>query len=161
MSFGSRSFGAIAVCLAVGVSFAAASVECDAERGICRKRVDGKIERSVRDIAGGIVAEITSNDTETALRIGRHLADVTERFERGQSVPASDPFFSALAAHRGEVALSITEIEGGVRVSATSRNPEVVALIRQHAAKGVSEFADKGLERAPQRAPRPASESAP
>lgn len=139
MSFRSLSLAAIALCLAVGACYASTGVDCDAERGICRKRKDGKIQRSVTEIAGGIAAEITSQDPEAAGRIARDLAELTDRLENGQPARTAEPLFAALAAHHREVAMTVTEIEGGVRVTATSKNPAVVAQIRQGANRAVSE----------------------
>ena len=256
MSFRSLSLGAIALCLAVGVPFASASVECDAERGICRKTgaavaapapamveeevpaaaaapapapapapatgcpkaagqghgqgkgaghgncagcgkgaghgqgggcgkcaghgqgaghgqaagahqppdretIHGmlaqheKIQRSVKDIDGGIVADTTSKDPEVAAMIKKHVAEMKTRLEQGQPTRMWDPLYAALYEHHDEIAMSIVEIEGGVRVTETSKNPEVVALIRQHATRGVSEFAAQGFERAHQPTPLP------
>lgn len=223
MSFRSMSLGAIAVCLAVGVPFASASVECDAERGICRKpgaavaapaeapaagcpRATGKglgqgkgaghgrstgcgqgagcgrgagcgqcaghgqtarghqppdretihgllaqhekIQRSVKDVDGGIVSDTTSKDPQVAAMIRKHTVEMKTRLEQGQPTRMWDPLFAALHEHHAEIALSIVEIDGGVRVTETSKNPEVTALIRQHAHKGVSEFVAQGFERA-------------
>ena len=208
MSFRSLSLGAIALCLVVGVPFASASVECDAERGICRKTgaavaapvpapamveeevpaaaaapapapapatgcpkaagqghghgkgagcgkcagcgkgaghgqgagahqppdretIHGmlaqheKIQRSVNDIDGGIVADTTSKDPEVAAMIRKHVAEMKTRLEQGQPTRMWDPLYAALYEHHAEIAMSIVEIEGGVRVTETSKNPEV------------------------------------
>ena len=241
MSFRSLVVAAIALCLAVGVPFASASVECDAERGICRKTgaaapapapamveeevapaapaaapapapapasgcpkaagkghghgkgaghgqgagcgkgaghgagsgaagahqppdretIHGmlaqheKIQRSVKDIDGGIVSETTSKDPQVAAMIKKHTAEMETRLEQGQPTRMWDPLFAALNEHHAEIAMSIVEIDGGVRVTETSKNPEVVALIRQHAHKGVSEFVAQGFERAHKASPLP------
>ena len=139
MSFRFLSLGAIALCLAVGVPFASASVECDAERGICWKRGDGNIQRTVKEIAGGVVAEITSPDPKVAAQIGKDLAELADRLEKGQPARTSDPLFAAIAQHHAEIALTVVEIEGGVSLTASSKNPKVTALIRQHATKGDGE----------------------
>jgi hypothetical protein len=136
MRFRSISFTSIAVCLAVGVPYASAGVECDAERGVCWKRGDGKIQRTVKEVTGGITAEITSPDPKVAAQIGRDLAELADRLEKGQPAQTSDPLFAAIAQHRSEIALTVVEIEGGVSLTASSKNPKVTALIRQHATKG-------------------------
>jgi hypothetical protein len=47
------------------------------------------------------------------------------------------------------------ETGGGVRVTETSEDPRVTALIRQHATRGVSEFVQGGFERARRTTPLP------
>ena len=114
-----------------------------------------KIQRSVKEIDDGIVADTTSQDPEVAAMIRKHVAEMKTRLDKGQPTRMWDPLFAALDEHHDEIAMSIVEIEGGVRVTETSKNPEVVALIRQHAHKGVSEFAAQGFERAHKASPLP------
>jgi len=114
-----------------------------------------KIQRSVKDVDGGIVSETTSRDPEVAAMIRKHVAEMKTRLEAGQPVRMWDPLFAALYEHHDEISLSVAEIEGGVRVTETSQNPEVVALIRQHANRAVSEFAAEGFERAHETTPLP------
>jgi hypothetical protein len=87
--------------------------------------------------------------------IRKHTAEMKTRLEQGQPTRMWDPLFAAIYEHHDEIAMSIVEIDGGVRVTETSKNPEVVALIRQHAHKGVSEFVAQGFERAHKASPLP------
>jgi hypothetical protein len=135
MRLGSIASRVLALCLAFAPALAAGSVECDAERGVCWKRGDGKIQRTVKEITGGIAAEITSPDPKVAAQIGRDFAELADRLEKGQPAQTSDPLFAAIAQHRSEIALTVVEIEGGVSLTASSKNPKVTALIRQHATK--------------------------
>ena len=54
-----------------------------------------------------------------------------------------DPLFREIFDHRSEIVMEIETVEGGVRVTETSENPAVAALIKAHAYK-VSEFVARG-----------------
>ena len=78
-----------------------------------------------------------------------------ERMESGHGMRWWDPLFAELFRHHDKIRMEIEDIEGGVRVRETSDDPEVAKLIRQHAIHGVSEFVEKGYERARQSSPLP------
>jgi hypothetical protein len=114
-----------------------------------------KIQRQVKDIAGGIEATTTSKDPAIAALIQTHVAQMKTRLASGQPVRHWDPLFRELFRHSDKIELEATNIEGGVRVVETSKDPEVVKLIRQHARRGVSEFVAEGPARLPQPTPLP------
>jgi hypothetical protein len=105
-----------------------------------------KITRQVEDLPNGVRASSTSPDPEIARQLRTHVAQMKSRLEAGMPMRRFDPLFRELFAHAGEIRMTIDELPGGVRVTETSDNPQVVLLLRQHA-RTVSEFAVEGFER--------------
>lgn len=114
-----------------------------------------KIERQVEEIPGGIRAVTTSRDPEVADQIRIHVSQMKERLEQGQPIRMMDPLFRELFRHHDKINLQVEHIPGGVRVTETSKDPQVTLLIRQHATRAVSEFVDGGMRRAMQPTPLP------
>lgn len=113
------------------------------------------IERRVEDIPGGVETWTTSDDPEVAELIRVHVRQMDARLESGQPVRRWDPLFAEIFEHAEAIEMVIEDIPGGVRVVETSDDPEVVALIRQHAHRAVSEFVERGMERAHEPTPLP------
>jgi hypothetical protein len=107
-----------------------------------------KITRSIEEIPGGIRASTTSSDPEVARQLRTHVGQMKTRLEAGMPMRRFDPLFRELFAHADKVRMTIDEIPGGVRVTETSDDPQVVLLLRQHA-RTVSEFAEQGFDRMP------------
>lgn len=107
-----------------------------------------KVTRRVEEIAGGIRAFTTSNDPEVARQLRTHVGQMKARLEAGMPMRRFDPLFRELFAHADKIRMTIDEVPGGVRVTETSDDPQVVLLIRQHA-RTVSEFAEQGFDRMP------------
>jgi len=63
--------------------------------------------------------------------------------------------FRELFANRDRITLKIEDIPGGVRVLPTCDDPQVAALIRQHAHHFVSEAAEQGMASAMRPTPLP------
>ncbi|CAN5857204.1 hypothetical protein BH23GEM7_BH23GEM7_25020 [soil metagenome] len=114
-----------------------------------------KIERQVEDIPGGVRTITRSDDPEVAELIRTHVRQMKERFEQDMPIRMMDPVFRELFEHRERAHLEYEEIPGGVRVTHTSEDPQVVLLIRQHAHRFVSEAAEQGMRRAMQPTPLP------
>ena len=114
-----------------------------------------KIEREVENIPGGVRTTTTSEDPEVAEQIRTHVRQMKERMEEGRPIRQMDPLFRELFDHHEEIHLEYEEIPGGVRVTETSENPEVVSLIRQHAHEFVNEVVEHGMRRAMQPTPLP------
>jgi len=114
-----------------------------------------RIERTVRNVPGGVVAVTTSADPQVAQLIRTHVRQMRASYERDEPIRTMDPVFRELFANRDRITLKIEDIPGGVRVLHTSDDPQVAALIRQHAHHFVSEAAEQGMARAMRPTPLP------
>ena len=106
-----------------------------------------KIHRAVEEIEGGVATTTLSEDPAIAAKIRVHVRQMQARVATGDGLRYWDPLFVEVFKHHDEIAMVIEDVPGGVLVRETSRNPDVVTLIRAHA-KTVSEFAERGFERA-------------
>lgn len=106
-----------------------------------------QIERTVRDVPGGVMATTTSGDPRVTELIRTHVRQMKASYERDEPIRMADPVFRELFANRERIDLTIEDVPGGVRVLHTSDDPRVAALIRQHAHHFVSEAAEQGMAR--------------
>ena len=113
------------------------------------------IERRVEDLPNGVETWTTSEDEDVATLIRQHVRQMKARLESGRPMRRWDPLFAAIFEHADAIEMIIEDIPGGVRVVETSEAPEVVALIRQHAHRAVSEFVEGGMGRAHEPTPMP------
>ena len=113
------------------------------------------IQRQVEEVDGGVITITTSEDPEVTDTIRFHVMQMETRLQKGQPMRQWDPLFRELFAHSAEIKTEVEEIPGGVKVRQTSDNPEVAALIRQHATRAVSEFVRDGYDRVHQATPLP------
>ncbi|MEO0559103.1 MAG: hypothetical protein AAF170_13075 [Bacteroidota bacterium] len=113
------------------------------------------IERRVEDLPNGVKTWTTSDDEEVAVLIRQHVRQMKARLESGRPMRRWDPLFAEVFAHADAIEMTIEDIPGGVYVVETSTDPEVVALIRQHAHRAVSEFVERGMDRAHEPTPLP------
>ncbi len=113
------------------------------------------IDRQVENIPGGVRTVTASSDPQVAEALQRHVAQMKQRMQRGQPIRMMDPLFRELFAHADEIDLQYEPIDGGIRATHTSENPQVVLLIRQHARDFVNEVAAEGMSRAMQPTPLP------
>lgn len=114
-----------------------------------------KIQRLVEDLPDGVVATTTSDDPTVAALIRHHVSQMKQRLESGHPMRRFDPLFEALFDHSDQIDMRVEEVPGGVRVTETSANPQVVLLIRQHARAAVSQFVEQGPARVHQPTPLP------
>lgn len=114
-----------------------------------------KINRRVEDIPNGVRTVTTSNDPAVAELIRAHVRQMKARYGRGQPIRPMDPVFRELFKNRHKASLEYQDIPGGIRVTHTSNDPQVVLLIRQHARRFVSEAAKEGMSRAMRPTPLP------
>jgi uncharacterized protein YdcH (DUF465 family) len=114
-----------------------------------------KIERRVEDLDNGVKTWTTSEDPEIAATIQKHVRQMHERIEEKKPIREMDPLFRELFEHADKIDMQIEDLENGVLVIETSQDPQVVKLIRQHAHKAVSEFAEQGMQRAMEPTPLP------
>lgn len=114
-----------------------------------------KVKRRVEDIPKGVRTVTTSDDPRVARLIRTHVRQMKARYERDQPIRLMDPVFRELFRNRGKASLTFEDIPGGIRVTHTSDDPQVVLLIRQHARRFVSEAAEQGMRRAMRPTPLP------
>ena len=107
-----------------------------------------QIEREVENVPGGVRTATVSDDPEMTELIRQHVREMKARYGRDQPIRMMDPVFRELFRHRDRATLEIEDVPGGVRVLHTSDDPDVTALIRQHAHAFVSEAAEQGMQRA-------------
>jgi Spy/CpxP family protein refolding chaperone len=103
-----------------------------------------KIKRTVRDLPDGVEAITTSADPVVAALIRTHVHQMKARLESGQMMRGFDPLFREIFAQHEKIQLAIQEIDGGVKIVETSKDPQVVLLIQRHANEGVSQFVARG-----------------
>ncbi len=120
------------------------------------------VRRQVDDIEGGIRARTTSDDSSVAQLIQTHVQQMKGRIETGRPIRQMDPLFREIFEHYRAIAMTVSQIPGGVEVTETSPDPRVALLIRQHAHHAVSEFVARGMD-APCNPPRyqPATATSP
>lgn len=114
-----------------------------------------KVERRVEDIPNGVRTVTTSDDPEVAALIRRHVRQMAARYDRDQPIRMMDPVFRELFRNRDRASLNYQDIPGGIRVTHTSDDPNVILLIRQHARHFVSEAAEEGMTRVMRPTPLP------
>ncbi|WP_146193547.1 hypothetical protein [Sphingosinicella humi] len=114
-----------------------------------------KVERQVEDIPNGVRTVTTSDDPKVAALIRQHVRQMDARYDRDQPIRMMDPVFRELFRNRDRASLEYEDIPGGIRVTHTSDDPNVVLLIRQHARHFVSEAAEEGMARAMRPTPLP------
>ena len=115
-----------------------------------------RIERRVEDIPDGVRTITTSDDPRVAELIRTHVRQMKARYARGQPIRMMDPVFRELFRNRHKASLEYEDVPGGIRVTHTSTDPQVVLLIRQHARGFVSEAAKDGMSRTMRTTPLPA-----
>lgn len=114
-----------------------------------------RIERTVENVPNGVLTVTTSDDPAVAQLIRTHVRQMRASYDRDEPIRTMDPVFRELFANRDRIALEIEDIPGGVRVLHTSEDPQVAALIRQHAHHFVSEAAREGMPRVMRPTPLP------
>lgn len=114
-----------------------------------------KIERRVEDIPNGVRTVTTSADPEIAQLIRTHVRQMAARYDRDQPIRMMDPVFRELFRNRDRASLDYEDVPGGIRVTHSSDDPNLVLLIRQHARRFVSEAAEQGMSRAMRPTPLP------
>jgi hypothetical protein len=114
-----------------------------------------QIDRRVEDLPDGVKTWTTSDDPEIAEAVQTHVRQMHERMKEKKPIRQMDPLFREIFEHADQIEMEIEDLKNGVLVIETSEDPEVVKLIRQHAHRAVSEFAEQGMERAMQPTPLP------
>ena len=114
------------------------------------------IERTLDILPDGIRAMTRSDDAEIAAILVSHVSGMLTRVEEGRDpkVFIQSPTLDILFERRETINTVIEPIDGGVVVTQTSTDPEVVAALHTHAAE-VSDMADRGMQAVHERMMRP------
>jgi hypothetical protein len=113
-----------------------------------------QLERSVEDIPNGVLTVTTTEDPELLEPLRKHVQEMSALLEAGGHVRMWDPLFGEIFEHGESIQIEIEEIDGGVRVTETSEDEEVVKLIRAHARK-IDQFIARGQEACREETPLP------
>lgn len=114
-----------------------------------------KIERTVENLENGVRTRTTSSDPKIAAAIQQHVRQMHERLKEKRPIREMDPLFREIFEHADKIDMQIEDIPGGVEVVETSKDEQVVKLIQQHANRAVSEFVERGMQRAMEPTPLP------
>jgi quercetin dioxygenase-like cupin family protein len=118
------------------------------------------IERRVVDLPNGVETWTESDDPAMAAEIRTHVRQMATRLEEGRPVRRWDPLFAAIFENYEAIEMVMTDTPRGIHVVETSADPQVVALIQQHAHRAVSEFVRDGRARYMQPTPLPGEDTA-
>jgi uncharacterized protein YdcH (DUF465 family) len=115
----------------------------------------GSIEREIQNIDNGVITITRSaTDPEAARTLEQHVREMKDLIASGDRIRDWDPLFSEIFDHYEQIDMQIETIEGGVKVTETSADPDVVLLIQAHAQK-VSQFLARGPEAVHEATPLP------
>lgn len=103
-----------------------------------------QIQRTVTQIAGGVRTTTESDDPAVVAQIREHVQAMYARLKEGRPINAGDPLFAALFQNADKIHLETENTPKGITVTETSKDPEVVALVRRHA-EVVSLFLANGM----------------
>lgn len=105
-----------------------------------------QIRRTVEEIPGGIHAVTESDDAEVAALIQTHVSRMYDRVTAQRGIPmmgmSSTLPTMVQAASQYQRHLQMTP--KGIEVTETSNDPEIIAVIREHAQE-VTQFAEQGM----------------
>ena len=104
-----------------------------------------RIRRTVTDRPDGVETVTESDDPAVAEAIRIHVRAMQARLLEGRPVHARDPLFAAIFQNAAAITMRIEDTARGVRVTETSTDPWVAALIRAHA-EVVNRFVANGFD---------------
>ena len=102
-----------------------------------------KVSRTITELPDGVVTLTESSDPDIALKIRAHVTAMYRRLEDKKPIHLRDPLFRELFANADKVVMKSEATVAGVKVTETSADPKVAALIKEHA-KVVSQFIENG-----------------
>ena len=118
------------------------------------------IERTGEEIPDGVRSVTLTSDPDLLSILRKHPREIKQHLEKGGRVRMWDPLFVEMIHQQKHIHMLIRDVERGVEVTTTSDHPEVVKLIRAHAAK-VSDFVKHGPQAAHQETQLPDGYTAP
>jgi hypothetical protein len=108
-----------------------------------------RVVRSVEEVPQGVRSTTLTSDPSLLPILRKHPREIRQHLEAGGRVRMWDPLFAEMIRQQKHIHMAIREIENGVEVTTTADHPEVVKLVRAHAAK-VTDFVRRGPEAAHQ-----------
>ncbi len=106
-----------------------------------------EIRRTVKELETGVETVTESDNPEIAGKIQEHVAAMQKRLEEGRGLRFWDPLFRALFQKSAEISMKVERTGKGVKVTESSKDPQVVPLIQAHA-RVVSGFVKRGFDEA-------------
>jgi hypothetical protein len=113
-----------------------------------------QIERTIENVPGGVRTTTTTTDPDLVPELRRHVSQMKALVEGGGHIRIWDPLFAEIFRHADQIEMTIEDVDGGVAVTETSAEEDVVALIRAHALK-VDQFIARGYEAYAEETPLP------
>jgi len=106
-----------------------------------------EIKRLVENIPNGIITVTESDNEELRSSIVDHVTMMVTRLqeEKNPQVIIQSPTLHEIFKYYDEIETEIELTEKGISVIQTSENPEVVALLQQHASE-ISDMVDRGMQ---------------
>lgn len=105
------------------------------------------ITRTVKNLKNGVETVTESDKKEVVVKIQEHAAAMHKRVKAGSGIRLHDPLFAEIFKHYDKIDMAVEKTERGVKVTETSKDPEVVKLIQAHA-EVVSKFVKGGFDEA-------------
>lgn len=105
------------------------------------------LSRTVETLPNGIRTVTLSDDPEVLGALVSHVVGMIDRVEMGRDpgVFIQSPTLDILFERRATITTDILPIDGGIEVTQTSTDPEVVAALHTHAAE-VSGMVERGMQ---------------
>lgn len=105
-----------------------------------------QIHRTVEDIPGGIRAITESDNPDVANLLQTHVSAMYDRINKMQSIPmiGMSATLSTMVQAADQYQRQFRTTDKGIEITETSNNPEIVAVIRDHAQE-VTQFAEQGM----------------
>jgi hypothetical protein len=113
-----------------------------------------EIDRTVKRLDNGVETLTESEQPHVAEKIQEHVAAMHKRVQEGRGLRYWDDLFVEIFKRHASIKMSVEKTDKGVRVTETSDDPIVVALIQAHA-EIVSKFVAQGFEEAHRNHPVP------
>ena len=106
-----------------------------------------EIKRLVENIPNGIITVTETDNEELRSSIIDHVTMMVTRLqeEKNPQVIIQSPTLHEIFKYYDEIETEIELTEKGISVIQTSENPEVVALLQQHASE-ISDMVDRGMQ---------------
>jgi hypothetical protein len=105
------------------------------------------MSRTVENLPDGIRTVTLSDDPEVLAALVSHVVGMIDRVDPGRDpgVLIQSPTLDILFERRATITTDILPIDGGIEVTQTSTDPEVVAALHTHAAE-VSDMVERGMQ---------------
>jgi len=113
-----------------------------------------QVTRTITDLPNGVVTVTESADPAIAAKIREHVGAMYRRLADNKPIHMRDPLFREMFANADKIVMRSEATEKGVRVTETSTDPKVAALIKAHA-QVVSKFIENGRAEAMKNHPVP------